>query len=326
MKKCFLFLLTVFAVLACDEKKEEEQVLLSESNGKINNISVIIDDNLWNSNLGDSLRVKFAASVDGLSSEEPIFTINQYPTKIFKGFVQKSRNIIIVEKKEKASFATQKNAFAKPQNVFYISGNTEDEILQVLNQKSDQIINDIKNAEIVERQRTIRKKLISDDKVTARFGIKLDIGAGYKYDMVKDKFLWIRKEFSTGYNSILIYEVPIKSIDNDSVAIQNIVKMRDSIGKANIHGTLDNTWMVTEAAFTPFLNEVKLTGKKTYETKGTWELKNDYMAGPFINYAIKDEKNNRYLILEGFTFNPAQSKRDLMFELEAMIKSVRFVE
>lgn len=326
MKKYFTILLTAFVLFSCEDKNEDKKALLSESNGKINNVSIIIDDNLWNSGIGDSIRAKFAAPIDGLSFEEPLFTINQYPTKIFKGFVQKSRNIIIIEKKDKASFATQVDAFAKPQKVFYISGNTEEEILQVLNQKAATIIAQIKDSEIIERQVRLRKKVIDDAKVTERFGIKLTIGYGYQYDMVKDDFLWIRKEFSTGYNSILVYQVPIKAIDNDSLPIQNIVAIRDSIGKANIHGTLPNTWMATEAAFTPFLNEVTLKGKKAYETKGTWELKNDYMAGPFINYAIKDEKNNRYLIIEGFTFNPAQSKRDLMFELEAMIKSVQFVK
>ncbi|MEZ4787459.1 MAG: DUF4837 family protein, partial [Flavobacterium haoranii] len=104
------------------------------------------------------------------------------------------------------------------------------------------------------------------------------------------------------------------------------ISMRDSIGKLNIHGVLPNTWMITEDAYSPYIFDTTIQGKKTFETKGTWELKNDYMAGPFINYAIKDEKNNRYLILEGFTYNPSKSKRDLVFELESIIKSIKFLK
>ena len=44
-----------------------------------------IDDNLWNGEIGDSIRKKFAAPVDGLPQEEPLFTLNQYPTKVFEG-------------------------------------------------------------------------------------------------------------------------------------------------------------------------------------------------------------------------------------------------
>jgi hypothetical protein len=63
---------------------------------------------------------------------------------------------------------------------------------------------------------------------------------------------------------------------------------------------------------------------ETFETKGTWQLENDYMSGPFINYSILDKKNNRILVLEGFCYAPSKEKRDLMFELEAIIKSVKF--
>ena len=63
--------------------------------------------------------------------------------------------------------------------------------------------------------------------------------------------------------------------------------------------------------------------KFAYETKGTWEVKDDWMGGPFVNYAVRDEKNNRYLILEGFTYAPAVSKRDLQFELESILNSAK---
>ena len=81
--------------------------------------------------------------------------------------------------------------------------------------------------------------------------------------------------------------------------------------------------MITEAAYAPYLFDVTVAGKKTYLTKGTWELKNDFMAGPFVNYAIKDTKNNRYLILKGSLIIHQNQKRDLVFELEAIIQSVK---
>ena len=66
-----------------------------------------------------------------------------------------------------------------------------------------------------------------------------------------------------------------------------------------------------------------MDGKKAYETKGTWELKNDFMAGPFINYAIVDKTYNRILVIEGFCYSPSNQESDLMLDLEAIIKSVK---
>jgi hypothetical protein len=51
--------------------------------------------------------------------------------------------------------------------------------------------------------------------------------------------------------------------------------------------------MITEEAYSPYFFKIKLDGKLTYEMKGTWELRNDFMSGPFINYAILDEENDR---------------------------------
>ena len=327
MKKLAVLSFVALLFLSCKEtSKEEAQAILSESNGKINNVSIIIDDNLWNGEIGDSIRKKFAAPVDGLPQEEPLFTLNQYPTKVFEGFVRKSRNIIVVKKGKEAAFLFNTNKFAKPQNIFFISGTDTEDVLSAIEEKSAEIIKTIKASEIIENQIRMKKSLVPDTQVQSKFGVSLQIGFGYKYDMVKDNFIWLRKEFTSGYNSILIYQVPIEKVEKDNNIIANITAMRDEVGKANIHGTLPNTWMITEAAYAPYLFDVTVAGKKTYLTKGTWELKNDFMAGPFVNYAIKDTKNNRYLILEGFTYNPSKSKRDLVFELEAIIQSVKFLK
>ena len=67
MKKIAILTLLVVSLFSCKESsKEDVQAILSESNGKINNVSIIIDDNLWNGEIGDSIRKKFAAPVDGL--------------------------------------------------------------------------------------------------------------------------------------------------------------------------------------------------------------------------------------------------------------------
>ena len=318
----FLFLF-VFSFISCNETNQGN---LSASDGDINNVSIIIDDKLWNGEIGDSIRKKFAAPVDGLPQEEPLFTLNQYSSKVFEGFVRKSRNIIVIQKGQPKRFTSNKNQFAKPQKVFYVSGSTTEELLQQLELYSSTIIKSIKAAEIIENQKRISSALISDKKIRERFGVSLQLSSDYRYELITDKFLWLRREITTGYNNILIYEAPIDAIENQLSIGANIILVRDKMGKKYIHGMLPNTWMVTEAAYSPYLFKSIVGGRKTFITKGTWELKNDFMVGPFVNYAIKDAKNNRFLILEGFTYNPSKSKRDLIFELEAIMQSITFLK
>ncbi|MGY0407221.1 MAG: DUF4837 family protein, partial [Polaribacter sp.] len=73
----------------------------------------------------------------------------------------------------------------------------------------------------------------------------------------------------------------------------------------------------------PFTSETVLDGKKAFETRGKWEVKNDFMAGPFLNYAVIDKKNNRLVVFEGFTYAPSVNKRAFLFELEAIGKSMK---
>ena len=107
-------------------------------------------------------------------------------------------------------------------------------------------------------------------------------------------------------------------------AVNRIIQIRDSIGRIYIHGAVPKTRMITEPAFSPYFSKTKIFNRETFETKGNWELLHESMNGPFINYAIIDKTNNRILIIEGFCYAPSKQKRDLMFELESIIKSVQF--
>jgi hypothetical protein len=82
--------------------------------------------------------------------------------------------------------------------------------------------------------------------------------------------------------------------------------------------------MITEKAYRPYFYKTQRKGRLTYITKGTWEVANDFMAGPFVNYMIRDTLKNRWMVVEGFSFAPSSSKRDQMFELNAIIDAVEF--
>lgn len=323
MKRVVILLFVASLFISCKEENREE--LLKESSGKINHLSVIIENQLWNGEVGDSIRNIYAAPVDGLPQEEPLFTIKQYAPNLFEGFMTNSRNILVVLKKEENNFELVENEFAKPQNVAHITGSSVSEIVSLLEKHSQEIITKFKQTDIEENQRRISKSLLDDAKIKKNFKASLKLPTAYRYIIEEDKFFWIRKELPSGNASLLIYEVPLNTIQKDTNTIANIIQMRDSIGQKHIEGTLPNTYMITEAAYSPYLFNSVLNGKKTYETKGTWELKNDFMAGPFINYAIRDEKNNRYLVIEGFCYNPSMAKRDIMHELESIIKSVKIL-
>ena len=319
-KTLFLWLLVSGCLSSCTFKNDK---LEKESTAAINTIAVIIDDQLWKGEVGDSIRNKFASPVLGLPQEEPLFTINQYPVKLFEGFSTDTRNIIIVKKDNENKFEIKENEFSTPQNAFHISGKTALEILEILEKNSPNIIKKMRATEIAQNQKIYKDSLLDTKKIQKKFNIDILIPSKYEYVMRRKNFIWLKSEIISGNTSIIIYQIPLKSINNSN-AVNDIVKTRDSIGKLYIHGSDRRTQMVTEAAYSPYFFKTTLAGRKTYETKGTWQMKNDFMSGPFINYIIFDKVNKRILIIEGFCYAPSKEKRDLMFELESIIKSIQF--
>jgi hypothetical protein len=318
-KTHFILLFISILFFSCKEETTNNK----KTNGKINNISVIIDDLLWNAEIGDSIRNKFASPVIGLPQEEPLFTINQYPAKLMEGFMTDSRNIIVIKKDTKENFKIVKNQYASPQNVFHISGKTADDVLCLIQNNATEIIKTIHQTEIDECQRINKKSLLSPKFFKDNFNMTLEVPSSYQLMLQKEDFVWLKKEIISGNTSILIYQVPMSSIENKKNKVAKIIQMRDSIGKLYIHGKELNTDMITEEAYAPYFSNIVLNHKRAYETKGTWELKNDFMSGPFINYAIVDRDNDRILVLEGFCYSPSKEKRDMMLELEAIIKSIK---
>ena len=319
MKK-ILFLFFLIFIVSCKNNKNTEIIA---STGKINSLSIIISDQLWNGEIGDSLRKKFAAPVDGLPQEEPLFTINQYPLKALDGNKMLSRNLVIVKKEDKNRFEITTNEFAKTQNTIHISGKENAIILSFLEENIEKIIKKFKATEVLESQKIISTSLLNNSKIKKKFKIDLKLPSTYKYVFERPNFMWIKREILSGNNNILIYKVPFKTILADDNLSNNIIRMRDSIGKLYIHSKIKNSKMITEESYSPYFVKTILDKKRTYETKGTWELKGDFMSGAFVNYAIMDRKKRKFIIIEGFCYAPSTDKRDLMFELESIIKSIK---
>ena len=92
----FLVLILNFG---CNDK-ESDAAIVPDSSGKINNLLVVVDNLLWEENIGESVREILAAPVQALNQEEPLFTISQMPTQVFSGFAAKNRIVLKIEKSE----------------------------------------------------------------------------------------------------------------------------------------------------------------------------------------------------------------------------------
>ncbi len=327
MKNFFLFFVVAAFIASCDNKTDTgvEQKILPDSNGRINTFNVVLDNNLWEGAVGNAIRDSLAKPTEGLPQDEPVFNISHLPPKTFSGFTTKGRNILIAQLGKDNLFSIQENVYAKPQKVVFVTGKTESDLISLIQQNSDKITANFKSGDVVETIRRINKSLLPDEGLKDSLKISLPLPTAYRFAAKTKSFFWIRKNIQEGHMNIVAYELPYRGFLNEQEVLDFVIKTRDSIGKERIPGPTEGSFLITEEAYSPFIKQDMVDGRTCWETKGTWEVKGDFMAGPYVSYLIDDAANRRLVVLEGFVFAPSALKRDNVFELESILRSVKFL-
>ena len=327
MKK--LLILFTLAIIAASCKSDgKAEVILPRSSGNTNKILVVMKGNDWLGKPGDEIRTVFGEHQVGLPQPETLLSVSQIDPDGFKNFMRKGKAILIMQQGEVEDIAIVKNKYAAPQIIVIATAKDEQGFVNLIRNRGKEIIKIFKDEDIKFTQNIFKNERIDESKfkVVSNLGISIDIPKRYNLVDDQENFLWLRQHLQSGIargdgtNNILIYSVPLT---DEALVQDNITAVRDTIGKKYIPGSKEGMYMITEAAYTPFTYDAVIDGKKAYETRGKWEVKNDFMAGPFVNYTVIDKEHNRLVVVEGFTYAPSINKRDLVFELEAIAKSLK---
>ena len=316
--RIFKAFLTVLILVSCDK---EVKNFKPQSSGRINSISVIIDKSSWDGKIGDAIRDKYASEFIGLPQVEEAFTLNYIPYEAFTGFGRTARNIIYINKKKQDKPRMIRDRYARPQLFLEVSGLDNESIIQGILSSFEFSSAQFQNGEITENKNRILNSLLKDTGLDS-LNISLNIPSAYSVFKNEPETVWLQKPLKNGTSNLIIKDLNGSVSDFKKINLNDVVLLRDSIGKEFIPGRVENSYMITEKEYLPYISYQTVNGFEAIETRGTWEVKGDYMGGPFINYIIKDTLNNSLLYVEGFVFSPSQRKRDKMIELEAVIKSM----
>jgi len=312
MKKTAIILFFLITALSCSDN---QQKLLPASSGNINNISVVTNDELWEGAVGEVIRENFGRPIYGLPQIEPIFSLSHIPSKVFSGFATKSRTILKIDVSENEGVFNFKNTYASPQRIIQITAKSPDKIIEIINENLNSIYSTMYFNEIQEKQRRISKNLNKTEAIKNNTGVSLKFPSAYRVAKVDTNFVWIRRDLETGSVNLFIH----RQTDPNE---QSIIEKRDSISKIYIPGPVENSYMSTDLIYTPNTQQINVGGKQVFETRGLWEIEGQFMAGPFLNFQIKLGDDD-FIMLDGFVYSPGSTKREYIFELEAIMRSLK---
>jgi hypothetical protein len=321
MKYIALLLIAMVTLSSCGD----QPVILRDSSGRFNDILIVASNQDWEGKVGDTIRRSLARSIDGIVRDEPLFTLNHVTPESFDGLLLKNRNYLLIKKGKENKVIVDENKYANPQIGINVLGTSTQQLANTIWENADNIIKVFSKGEVAQKNYLIKRTPLNTSRIREHMGISIDVPRTYRYAAKDDDdFFWLRRGIKEGTMDIMIYEVAYNSIKRDSTTVSDIIKVRDSVGAIKI--TVDEGGVFqTERAYTPYLNESQIGGQFAFETKGIWEVKNKWMAGPFINYAVYNKERNNWLILEGYVSAPNTTQRNYLFEIEAILKSVRFI-
>lgn len=359
MKKYFQFIL-VFSFISslllssCTEEVQRGLRAVPTAFGSLNEIVVIMDTDLWEGPMGDTIRYYYSSAYPLLPQPEPVFDLRQFTpeelekerlrkelrTYMFVGNLEDTNSpttkmILADIGQEKARRAREDKAFnsitgrdkwAKGQLVIYQFGYSTEELLNTLKENFPAVKKrvyefDSKKLDAYVYLNGENKKL--EEEIRTSMGVSLKVPSDYFLAINDGNIIWIRKETDDISSNILLKK--IKYTDQAQLSKENLLALRDSIGKQYISSTLPDTYMQVNAIDLPVLsNPTKINGYYALDARGIWEIVNDYMGGAFVSYFILNPNTSELLFIDGFLHAPGEDKRDFMMQLDHVLQSVKF--
>lgn len=328
--KLVFFVFIIAFLQSCNEIEEASQ---QSSTGGVNEILVVTNNvQQWDGEIGDSIRSNFSRVMQVLPIEEPQFKmVNVNESSLGKMLFKKHHNIFIVniDPELKEPFVESRaDLWAKPQMVIKINAPNLHEFLvsfEEVRENSFDLFIDVERKRIQDSYSNKFKSQEINRSLHKYMQLDLAIPKGYKIAKVDSSNAWIRKETAANSMNILIYARPYKSTgDFDPL---NIKKRRNGLTRTYIPGPTSGSYqLISDEYVEPVYTEMDFNDLFAVETRGLWRVENDFMGGPFISYTFVDEKRNRLITIDGFTYAPKQKKAPLVRELEAILWSVKILD
>ena len=208
MKKYLVVIYVVFFLQSCEDNKV---VYKPESSARINSITVVVDNDSWNSTIGDKIRNLYADEYEGLPQIEERFTLKQMPYEAFSGFSRSSRNIIFINKKSNPEFFFEVDKYARPQIYLEIKGNSIKSILEQIDKSKKEAINKFTNGEIEENKRRILKSPLKDTSAMEDFLIDVKMPSAYSLYKQDKNFIWYQKQIQKLYTRSQLLQMTLKA-------------------------------------------------------------------------------------------------------------------
>ena len=324
--KLFFLLTMLLGLAACSNNPK---ALLPNVSGKAGEVIVVIDRDNWEGNLGNAVRDILATDCPYLAQKEPLFTLSNVTPGGFADLFKVHRNILIFNidaQIQEEGIVYRNDVWAHPQCVIQVNAVDGEGAFRLLTENAERVTASIEQAE---RDRIIANSKLYEDAslakvVTEMIGGSPHFPTGYKLKKKTDDFIWIADEKQYTLQGVFIYKYP--AAENENFTEENIIAHRNAFLQENVPGMFDNTWMTTSDIVVPTVEFIKFRGHQFAQTRGFWEVHNDFMGGPFVSHSFYGEGAQDIIVIEGWVYAPRYDKRQYLRQVESIVYSFEWAD
>jgi len=347
-----VILLTISCVLFSCTGGTTRKDMQARASGRAGEIIMVIDTLHRNTQLGTEIDQTFRKEVAGLPRPEPEFNIRYVMPEGFNGILKMAQNIIIVAVLENYSrnservknyftqnslqrikdepdlyYLSKQNEWAKGQEVLFLFGRTEEELIKNITENRDKLRSHFNNVEKKRLKAALykSKELKEVGNVMMenhQFSLRIPFGWRIEYENPESNFVWMRLPGIEVDRNIWVYykDYYTKEVFDDVTTFRNEVTKKYIFDDKEKN---DTSYVVVESLIPPITNQINFNDKFGIEAKGLWKTNNNSMGGPFISYVFVDEALNRVYYIDGFVYSPGKSQREYIRELETILWTFR---
>jgi hypothetical protein len=351
----FLLSICVGLILfACSSDDNKDGSNLPPATGISGDIYLVMDSTQRMGPAGKLIDSLFTSEMAGLPRTEANYNMLWIDPRKLNMVLKQRRNMIFAVSLDKKSSGAQKikamftpesitkinqepdffmkttsHVFAKGQEVMYLFGRNENELIANIAKNSKRILG---HFDRVERER-LKKQLYKSGQVKGvssllqkNFNCDLLIPFGFKLVQHNDEFLWARQINSRDDRDIFVARK--KYTSPNEFKRENLIAFRNEICQKYLFDDPDqpDSYVVTETTV-PFIpvtaDTVNFNKHFAMELRGLWKTNTSTMGGPFVGYAVVDEGTGYFYYVEGFIYAPSKSQRELVREIETILSTFR---
>ena len=322
--------------------------------GKMNEVVIVCDDDLWEGAIGDTTKYYFGSPYPLMPTPEPMFDMRHFSTEELQAEqlrCQLRTYAIIADLSDEDSPTTKmvrkdigeekyrqvmtgsgqgssigRNKWANGQILFYLFADGQENLYSLINKSYPAIAEAIHKHDSKQlKAKTYPRGVnlgVSED-LSLDYGMNIKIPSEYRIAKSVDaqSLYWFRKDDKKGIQNFVIKKIPYRAKEQFDTG--KMIEACNAFGLAYVESDTEGSHLRINDKALPILEyKYDIDGLYTKELRGVWEMTDDFMGGPFVAYLMQSKNESELVFIFSFVLAPGQDKKEMVQQLDYIVKSI----